>query len=374
MEKYSAYRPFLNPVPPNVPTLPAKLLLPFGYLIGAIRTILILLVGLLYLFLVEIILKAFHPVAPLRRSLAWIFTAILARLALLLLGLWWIPTTHVTRKRGRAASVKVVWAPKAGDIIVSNWVSWVEILWLAFRFNPIFAIPVTAQVEKHHPRVSPNTPGRRTGTGSAAISSPALRPPTVRVPVIGFRTVSLLHILRLTGHVPPYSGLSSKVESLDRIREGASHPIVIFPECTTSNGRAMLRLADVFGESSVPVKGFQVYIMCVRYDPPTLYKPTLACSIPSSSIFHPLPHVFQVATSLSPSFSRSLSIRLLNPAESPSSGSFLRSDVLGGGVYKDELAEACAVLISQLGKIRITGQAWEDKVAFLEFYHGKRGK
>jgi hypothetical protein len=26
------------------------------------------------------------------------------------------------------------WAPGAGDIIVSNWASWIEILYLAFRY------------------------------------------------------------------------------------------------------------------------------------------------------------------------------------------------------------------------------------------------
>jgi hypothetical protein len=111
-----------------------------------------------------------------------------------------------------------------------------------------------------------------------------------------------------------------------------------------------------------------------RYDPPTLYTPTLTCSIPSTSALNPLPHIFQVASSLSPALPQSLSFRLLNPAESPSSGSFLASDVLVGGGQKDELAEASAVLIAQLGKMRITGQAWEDKVAFLEFYRGKTGK
>jgi hypothetical protein len=45
-----------------------------------------------------------------------------------------------------------------------------------------------------------------------------------------------------------------------------------------------------------------------------------------------------------------------------------------GGDYKDALAEACAVLIAQLGKMRMTGQAWEDKSAFLEFYRGKTKK
>lgn len=38
----------------------------------------------------------------------------------------------------------------------------------------------------------------------------------------------------------------------------------------------------------------------------------------------------------------------------------------------DVLAEACASLIAQIGKMKRVGLGWEDKVAFLEFYNGKR--
>ena len=205
----------------------------------------------------------------------------------------------------------------------------------------------------------------------------------------GFYTVSLLKILRLTGLVPPFKGLTGEARPLKSIRRDASRPIVVFPECTTSNGRALLRFADVFDEASIPVKTFKVFVMCVRwasrlatapglivvirYDPPTIYTPTLTCSIPSFSAFNPLAHMFHVASSLSPTLPQSLSIRLLYPAESPSSGSFLASDVLGGG-YKDDLSETCSVLISQLGKMKTTGQAWEDKFAFIEFYRGKNNR
>jgi hypothetical protein len=52
--------------------------------------------------------------------------------------------------------------------------------------------------------------------------------------------------------------------TLEEIRQAADRPIVVFPECTTSNGRGMLRFADVFKDYSVPVKRFKVFIMCVR--------------------------------------------------------------------------------------------------------------
>lgn len=39
---------------------------------------------------------------------------------------------------------------------------------------------------------------------------------------------------------------------------------------------------------------------------------------------------------------------------------------------EDVLSEACAVLIAQIGKMKRTGMGWEDKVAFLDFYRGRR--
>jgi hypothetical protein len=72
-------------------------------------------------------------------------------------------------------------------------------------------------------------------------------------------------MLRLTGVVPPFNGLAGDVRPLESIRKDAARPIVVLPECTTSNGRALLRFADVFDESSIPVMAFKVFVMCVRW-------------------------------------------------------------------------------------------------------------
>lgn len=72
-----------------------------------------------------------------------------------------------------------------------------------------------------------------------------------------------------------------------------------------------------------------------------------------------------------------MSVRLLAPSESPSSGAFLASDVLpstGGGTGNVTLEEACAMLIVGLGRMKRTGYGWEEKEHFLEFYEGKEQK
>ncbi|OCH84179.1 hypothetical protein OBBRIDRAFT_786495 [Obba rivulosa] len=378
MEKFSGFqdpgtgiRPFIKLVPPIGSDTAATLLLPIRYVVGFVRTFLVIALGLLYAVAVQGVCLLLLPIPPLHRAAARVFTAIIVRLTLLLVGVLWIPVEIVTRKRGRAKKVES-WKPQAGDIIVSNWASWVEILWLAFRFNPIFVLPVSsADVPQAIPRLSTpvtRTPGRRTGTGSAAISSPSTRTPTPRVPIVGFRRVSLLSMLHATGYVPaPAHSGSTAPSSLEEIRSRADRPVVVFPECTTSNGRGMLRFAEVFRGVKVPVTKFQVFVMSVRYDLPTAFTPTLALPIPSAFL-NPLPHIWSLTTSLAP---LTPSIRLLVPSESPSSGSFLLSEFLTE--ENDEpLAELCALLIAQLGKMKKLGLGWEDKAAFLELYKTKK--
>ncbi|KAI0750902.1 hypothetical protein C8Q80DRAFT_1229936 [Daedaleopsis nitida] len=382
MEKFSAFRdpgtgiqPFLKPIPPSGTDVLATVLTPISYALGVVRTLLIFALAIVYFVLERsCLLFVSSPIPPVHRVATHFFTALFARVALLLAGVYWIPVDVVARKRTRNTPKKEAWSPSAGDLIVSNWASWIEILWLAFRFNPIFLIPVceTLDLLPSTPEKSTpisRTPGRRTGTGSAAISSPTSRTPTQRVPIVGFRRVGLLSIISSTGHLPLIAGPSSaKPQSLEEIRSRADRPVVVFPECTSSNGRALLRFADVFRDIKVPVMKYKVFVMCVRYDPPTAFAPTLSHSIPSS-VLNPLSHVFAVASCLAP---HTLSIRLLSPSESPSSGAFLLSEFLTGGIYPDELAECCAALMSQIGRVKRVGMGWEDKAAFLNVYKGKK--
>ena len=135
------------------------------------------------------------------------------------------------------------------------------------RFNPIFVLPVCAQpdIEPTSHASSPLrvTPGRRTGTGSAAVSS-STRTPTPRAKVLGFRSASLLSMLSATGHIPGEFAQGAEFSSFEAIRAKADRPLVVFPECTSSNGRGMLRFAEVFTGVSVPVRRFKVFVMCVR--------------------------------------------------------------------------------------------------------------
>jgi hypothetical protein len=51
---------------------------------------------------------------------------------------------------------------------------------------------------------------------------------------------------------------------------------------------------------------------------------------------------------------------------------FIASELITEYTGEDQLAETCAVLIAQIGKMKRTGMGWEDKASFLDFYWGKR--
>lgn len=102
----------------------------------------------------------------------------------------------------------------------------------------------------------------------------------------------------------------------------------------------------------------------------------------ASSATSPLPlkfsHLFGLLATPSPLPSRTLHVRTQNPSHSPSSPSFLPSEILsatpGGydGVGKDGTGawrEAIAVTLAELGRVRrVRGMGWVEKSAFLDFY------
>ena len=130
-------------------------------------------------------------------------------------------------------------------------------------FDPIFVLPISNEpVQQRDTQPETRATGRRTGTGSAAISLPT-KSVARRVDIAGFRKVSLLHIITCTGR-PPLDTSSGSYSSLEEIRRSANRPIAVFPECTTSNGRGLLRFAELLKDCPVPVKRFKVFVMCIR--------------------------------------------------------------------------------------------------------------
>lgn len=135
------------------------------------------------------------------------------------------------------------------------------------RFNPVFVMPVIAKQECKIPTVDSSPMMHKPGRNGRFSSPVALHQASKiysSLSIRGFRRVSLLEMIRISGRTP--EGLQSNAESsLEELRQSVHHhPIVVFPECTTSNGRGILRFANIFEGFTLPVERFNVFIMCVR--------------------------------------------------------------------------------------------------------------
>ncbi|KZP00019.1 hypothetical protein CALVIDRAFT_493976 [Calocera viscosa TUFC12733] len=373
MEKFSAYRdpgtgihPFLPPTAPNPPSALHAALIPIRVVIAIIRIVFLLALGIIWSG-VRLISLLLIPIPPLYSLIAKGFDASLAQSCFLVLGFYISPEVVAINRSKAKDLAHARWAPKRGDLIISNWVSWVEVVWFAAKYRATFVLPLAAASPPPAASASASpisSTGRRTGTGSAAVSLPPPVSAQPRSPITGFKQVSLLQMLSVVGGAPPYFPDQQEAEPIEEIRKRARGPLVVFPECTTSNGRAVVRFAEVFGQSTVPPKGYHVWLACVKYEPPSNVQPTLTLSAPK-----PLSStLWSLLTSLS---LQPVALRLLNPAESPSSQTFVASAYVSAGV-RDQLAECAGALIAQLGRMRRTGMGWEDKVGFLQFYSGKR--
>lgn len=103
-----------------------------------------------------------------------------------------------------------------------------------------------------------------------------------------------------------------------------------------------------------------------RHDPPTVYAPTLTRpdATPGPAFLNPISHIFEITSSVVP---LTVAICLLPPSESPGSQLFLVNEYIKGDFEEDQLAEASAGLISQIGRLKRTGMGWEDKASFFHY-------
>ncbi|WWC88984.1 uncharacterized protein L201_003899 [Kwoniella dendrophila CBS 6074] len=389
MEKYSKWRdpgtgiqPFLPIVPPRtVSPVFIALLGPFSLVHSIGRTILLGIVALLHVILVDGICLVFIPIPPLYRLVSSALTALTCRLALVLMGYWWITTDIYSPKRGKngVSQISKV-SPKKGDLMITNWTSYVDVLYLAFRHNPTFLLPIFSAESTNLSTTHKGKTGRHTGTGSAQIaSSTSLSQP----PLIGYQPISLINLIAKTGSLPSTYHELPKVgtyyKTLREARRKEGRPIVIFPEGTTSNGRSILRFAEgTLDETDFTGTGNDqglVWIKYIRHSPPTPFSASATCPLPN-----PIKHlVTSMLYTPTPYPNRSLHIRTLHPSASPSSPSFLPSEILNnapGGLdiavgkdHKSVWRESIATVLAETGRIRRTkGMGWVEKGTFLEYW------
>ncbi|PWN52741.1 hypothetical protein IE53DRAFT_377886 [Violaceomyces palustris] len=388
-EKFSRFRDagtgiqvFLTPVPPASGTSALTLALsPISFVLGAVRVILISFLALIW--------SLFSLGSTVGR-----LNSIFARAILFMIGFVWINVEHVSlRSRGRAASsAKTPFAPGPGDLVLSNWSSWIDLLWLSTKFSPIFALPVVAPSARSTGTSTPGTesPARRKNVnkGSAAyLPSSASQSTEETHRLLGFRKASFLEVIRITGEAPLLDDGRNDYQSLDKICATSHSPVVVFPELVTSNNRGLLRFATIFPEAwrnlyrstgalRMPKGQPKIFVLSFKHEPPTALLPTTVHSVPSGKSssdtgLNPAPHLWSLVNTLPAS--RGMTVRLLDPAESVTGPTYLSDPQLATNLkIEDPVAEACAGLVSGLSRLRRTNLGWEDKEAFLDMVRRRR--
>ncbi|PWN95059.1 hypothetical protein FA09DRAFT_332468 [Tilletiopsis washingtonensis] len=365
MEKFSRFRDagtgiqvFLPPVTPAGNTSALHLLaLPFLYVLGAARGVLLLAVVLLWTLL-ETLLGLFGARAAVR--------SVFVPVVLALLGFYGTtPETISLATRGRNAPAPSA-PPRVGDLIVSNHSSYIDVLLLS-RACPSYLLPVLS------PSAPP--PSAAAARGAARKRGPgAYMPETLREKVsgearlVGWKAVGLVTALMQVAR-PPLEGDASDadVKPFDKALQEANAPCVVFPELVTSNNRALLRPAPIFpttwrelyartGALRDLPRSPRMYITAIKYEPPSPLSPSATTSVPRSlgaSIWAGL-----IA------LPRGVSVRVLHPAEAPT-GQAASADVRGA---ERGPQEAIADSWSALSRLRRTNLGFEEKEAFLAMY------
>lgn len=270
-ERFSRFRDagtgiqvFLPPVPPvGSASLLHVLLLPVGMALGIIRTLLVILFSLLWLTLN---LTIGHLGRPIRSILHSFF----GRILLFVIGFNWISEETVSlRGRGRAnqAQNSITFSPKKGDIIMCNWSSWIDVLLLTIKFNPLFVRPVVkpgvndvTSTNADNTSINPNK--RRQGAASRGQQHAQMKSDSPKASsgvngtnhtsgeerLIGWNEVSFPLMILESGLCPPSRSTGSKV-SFEEVIKKADGPIVVFPELVTSNNRGLLRFESILPHS-----------------------------------------------------------------------------------------------------------------------------
>lgn len=304
---------------------------------------------------------------------------------------------HASRAAG-FSSQPPPFNPQKGDIILSNFSSWLDIVYAAVNFNPIFLLPVVApSTKKPSPSASSAkpSPARRRNAGASVVTDANERGAAAAAAgtsdqnekrLLGFEKVSLWKAIANAGNAPlVYGQDATGYQDLAQLTKNAQGPLMVFPELTTSNNRGLLRMAPIFPPSwrdLYKVTGAlrmgkgqpELFVMSIKHDPPTTLTTSTTHSVPSRAL-NPLPHLWSLCASFS--FAKGFQVRQLDPAESPTSGSYAADSAAGSSKSEDALAEAAGNLISGLARLKRTGLGWEDKEVFLDLVTGggatKRG-
>ncbi|KAG2375251.1 hypothetical protein C9374_009874 [Naegleria lovaniensis] len=153
-----------------------------------------------------------------------------------------------------------------GDLIICNYVSFIELFYLNFKYSPTFAMIVKSSIENGE-------------------SNYGVRP-------CGFFSALSYTFFGQFNDTQTYSDCKSLPEIIKQAREYKQGPVVIFPEAVTSNGRSVLKFQNnVFQDMEQVLrenKNYQVRVIGFKY--------TYEEFSPAYHLGNFWPHLFKVLT------------------------------------------------------------------------------
>ncbi|KAM3550211.1 hypothetical protein MY1884_008364 [Beauveria asiatica] len=324
MEKFSQYRDRATGIAPFLPVTTTLSTVSAAYhgLIFALRLPFFLSFALGYFAL-------FHhlPLPVIARKVAlWCLLGIP--------GIWWVDLQLDGVKRGTLADQPRHRFPHGGTVIAANFTSPVDVVYLAAIFDPIFTVSYPGTLKL-----------RRVGLFAAVIA--ALAPPSTRPPA------------------------DNELVSLrDLVQRYPDRPIAVFPECTTTNGKAILPLSP--GLLACPVD-VQIFPVSLRYTPADVTTPVPGrwVSFLWNLLSRPTTCIrVRIAEGQSNTSAASTN------GGAPSANGELRSRAAGDAAHvtpeEQRVLDGIAEALARLGRVKRVGLTVEDKAAFVKALNRKR--
>ncbi|KAH8653184.1 hypothetical protein BGZ60DRAFT_496872 [Tricladium varicosporioides] len=224
MEKYSQFRDRGSGIAPFFPvsSTPAGIYLPVHVFLFLVKLPFLIAISTTYFLFLQ-----WFPLGSLfKKAILWMILGIP--------GIWWIDLQIDGVKKGSLAKKHEGRVPEPGHVIASSFTSPIDSLYLAAIFDPIFTIsyPHTRQVQY--------------------------------ISLFG----AIFRALAKPQEYPPKGARMTDLRTL--VAEHPTRVIVVFPECTTTNGRGIMPFSPSLLTTPSQTKIFPISL---RYTPPDVTTP-----------------------------------------------------------------------------------------------------
>lgn len=341
MEKYSKWKdpatgiqPFLDIKPKKRNQMMGAERLIWGiklFLLGPILCLLRLVLLFIMLVWFALVTTVFSvvPIPILRRFFLRYAHALGSRAMLFVLGFHWIQSSTIDpRVRNKPSPVSAASRIQNGDIVVCNYTSYVQVLYLSFRLCPTFVSLV--RCDASHPKAGY---GVTRGLFGAVVDVLLDRHPDVSSP-----------------NLRPLRAIAEEAKS----RRGG--PVVVFAEGTTSNGQVVLRFLPCLNKALLVPPTPALHIVGTQFEVGQGYA-SVGVN-PAFTTGSPVKHVLRMLFV----FNQTMAVTYC----APEACARLAESV--SGATGEDYCEAVSKLLASLMQVHRALIGTTEKVEFMEYF------